>query len=250
MYNFPNVEGQKVPIVSWVYRFNGQWAKITSDEIFKNRKVVIFSLPGAFTPVCSSSHLPRYEELAETIKRAANIDDIYCISVNDPFVMDAWAKDQGIKNVKFIPDGNGEFTEKLGYLVDKKEFGLGMRSWRYSMYVENGIIKKFFCEPYKKDEDTYGISDADTMLDYLKPNTERPKLCTIITRVGCPYCEKAKELLQSKGIYYEELSIPNLVLTSRTLRAINGATSAPQVFIDGKLIGGYEDLKKYFSVSA
>jgi len=243
---FPNVEGQTVPSVTWVHRINNQWAKLTSDEVFKGRRVVVFSLPGAFTPTCSSSHLPRYEELAETMKKAANIDDIYCISVNDTFVMNEWAKDQDIQYVKLIPDGNGEFTEKLGFLVDKKDLGFGKRSWRYSMFVDNGVIKKFFCEPVKEG-DPFEVSDADTMLDYLAPNTVRPKVCTIFARVGCPYCAKAKALLQSKGIKYEEITVARHGLTSRTLRAVAGASTVPQVFIDGKCIGGSEALEKYFA---
>jgi len=114
------------------------------------------------------------------------------------------------------------------------------------MFVENGVIKKFFCEPVKEG-DPYEVSDADTMLDYLAPNTVRPKVCTIFARVGCPYCAKAKKLLQEHGIKYEEITVARHGLTSRTLRAVANKSTVTQVFIDGKLNGGSEDLEKYFA---
>jgi peroxiredoxin len=147
-----------------------EWKDLSSDEIFKNKKVVVFSLPGAFTPTCSTSHLPRYEELYDQFK-AQGVDAIVCISVNDAFVMFQWGKSQNAKNVFLLPDGNGEFTRKMGMLVDKCNLGFGLRSWRYSMYVENGEIKKLFAEPGFEDNcptDPFEVSDADTMLTYLK----------------------------------------------------------------------------------
>jgi peroxiredoxin len=147
-----------------------EWKDLSSDEIFKNKKVVVFSLPGAFTPTCSTSHLPRYEELYDQFK-AQGVDAIVCISVNDAFVMFQWGKSQNAKNVFLLPDGNGEFTRKMGMLVDKCNLGFGLRSWRYSMYVENGEIKKLFAEPGFEDNcptDPFEVSDADTMLNYLK----------------------------------------------------------------------------------
>jgi peroxiredoxin (alkyl hydroperoxide reductase subunit C) len=160
--------------------------------------------------------------------------------------MNEWAKDQDIKYVKLIPDGNGEFTEKIGYLVDKSDLGFGKRSWRYSMFVDNGVIKKFFCEPVKEG-DPFEVSDADTMLDYLAPNTVRPKVCTIFARVGCPFCAKAKKLLQEHGINYEEVTVARNGITSKTLRAVGNRSTVPVVFIDGKLIGGSEELEQYFA---
>ena len=147
-----------------------EWKDLSSEEIFKGKNVVLFSLPGAFTPTCSTSHLPRYEELYEDFK-AQGVDAVVCLSVNDAFVMFQWGKSQNAKNVFLLPDGNGEFTRKMGMLVDKRNLGFGQRSWRYSMYVENGEIKKLFAEPGYSDDcptDPFEVSDADTMLNYLK----------------------------------------------------------------------------------
>jgi peroxiredoxin len=160
--SLPNREGQRVPAVTFRLRRGGEWTTVTSDDIFAGRNVVVFSLPGAFTPTCSSTHLPRYNELAPVFK-AQGIDEIVCISVNDPFVMEEWAHDQEADNVFLLPDGNGEFTEKMGLLVDKSELGFGKRSWRYSMLVKDGVIQKMFIEPVKEG-DPYEVSDADTML--------------------------------------------------------------------------------------
>lgn len=147
-----------------------EWKDLSSDEVFKGKNVVVFSLPGAFTPTCSTSHLPRYEELYADFK-AQGVDAVVCVSVNDAFVMFQWGKSQNAKNVFLLPDGNGEFTRKMGMLIDKNNLGFGQRSWRYSMYVENGEIKKLFAEPGFSDNcatDPFEVSDADTMLKYLK----------------------------------------------------------------------------------
>jgi thioredoxin-dependent peroxiredoxin len=147
-----------------------KWQDVTTKEIFAGKKVVVFSLPGAFTPTCSTSHLPRYEELYADLK-AAGVDEVYCLSVNDAFVMYQWGLKQGAKNVKLLPDGNGEFTRKMGMLVEKSNLGFGLRSWRYSMVVTNGKIDKVFAEPGYSDNcptDPFEVSDADTMLAYLK----------------------------------------------------------------------------------
>jgi len=146
------------------------WKDLSSDEIFAGKNVVLFSLPGAFTPTCSTSHLPRYEELYEAFK-AQGVDAVVCLSVNDAFVMFQWGKSQNAENVFLLPDGSGEFTRKMGMLVDKDNLGFGQRSWRYSMYVEDGEIKQLFSEPGFEDNcptDPFEVSDADTMLDYLK----------------------------------------------------------------------------------
>ena len=147
-----------------------EWKDLSSDEIFKGKNVVVFSLPGAFTPTCSTSHLPRYEEHYADFK-AQGVDAVVCISVNDAFVMFQWGKSQNAKNVFLLPDGNGEFTRKMGMLVDKTNLGFGLRSWRYAMYVEDGEIKKLFAEAGFSDNcptDPFEVSDADTMLKYLK----------------------------------------------------------------------------------
>lgn len=147
-----------------------RWQDLTSDEIFAGKRVVLFSLPGAFTPTCSSNHLPRYEELYAEFQ-AQGIDTIVCLSVNDAFVMFQWGKQVGANNVMLLPDGNGEFTRKMGMLVDKSNLGFGLRSWRYSMLVNDGAIEKVFAEPEFGDNcpiDPFEVSDADTMLAYLK----------------------------------------------------------------------------------
>ncbi|MEA1990089.1 MAG: peroxiredoxin, partial [Pseudomonadota bacterium] len=141
-----NREGQKVPAVTFRTRQNDEWVNVTSDELFSGKTVAVFSLPGAFTPTCSSSHLPRFNELAAVFKDNG-VDEIICMSVNDTFVMNAWAEDQESDNVTLIPDGNGEFSEGMGMLVDKTDLGFGMRSWRYSMVVKDGVIDKMFIEP-------------------------------------------------------------------------------------------------------
>jgi peroxiredoxin len=147
-----------------------RWQDLTTQDIFGGKKVVVFSLPGAFTPTCSSNHLPRYEELYEEFK-AQGVDTIICVSVNDAFVMFQWGLKIGAKNVFLLPDGNGEFTRKMGMLVDKSNLGFGMRSWRYSMLVNDGTIEKIFVEPDFGDNcpiDPFEVSDADTMLAYLE----------------------------------------------------------------------------------
>ncbi|MEA5574837.1 peroxiredoxin [Anabaena sp. UHCC 0451] len=147
-----------------------RWQDRTTEELFAGKRVVVFSLPGAFTPTCSTSHLPRYEELYKEFK-ALGIDAVICVSVNDAFVMYQWGKQQGAENVFLLPDGNGEFTRKMGMLVDKSNLGFGMRSWRYSMVVNDRQIEKMFIEPGFDDNcptDPFEVSDANTMLAYLK----------------------------------------------------------------------------------
>ncbi|MGE4501703.1 MAG: glutathione peroxidase [Thiomicrospira sp.] len=240
----PNKEGQRVPNVTFPTRQNGQWVNVTTDELFKGKTVVLFALPGAFTPTCSSTHLPRYNELAPVFF-ANGVDSIVCLSVNDTFVMNEWAKDQEANNVILLPDGNGEFSEGMGLLVDKNNLGFGKRSWRYSMLVKDGVIEKMFIEP-EVEGDPFEVSDADTMLNYINPNAAKPPVATIFTKVGCPFCAKAKALLEDKGIKYEEIVISNSGITSRTLRAVSNRDTVPQVFIEGKHIGGSDDLEAYF----
>ena len=149
-----------------------EWKELTTDEIFKGKKVVLFALPGAFTPTCSSTHLPGYEDNGGEFKKLG-IDKVICLSVNDAFVMYQRGQHQGAKNVFLLPDGSGEFSRKMGMLVKKDNVGFGDRSWRYSMFVDNGEIKKMFIEPGFEDNcgsDPFEVSDAATMLDYLKNN--------------------------------------------------------------------------------
>ena len=151
----------------------GEWKDLDTTEIFDNKKVVVFALPGAFTPTCSSQQLPGYEEMYDEFK-AQGIDEVYCLSVNDAFVMNAWFKNQDIKKVKPLGDGEGVFTQGAGMLVSKPAQGFGMRSWRYSMLVDNGKIIKQFVEEGQNnsssDNDPFEVSDAKTMLDFIKSN--------------------------------------------------------------------------------
>lgn len=238
-----NMEGQRVPEVKFRTRVDGTWKEVTTGEVFANKKVVAFALPGAFTPTCSSSHVPRYNELAPAFK-AAGVDDIVCISVNDAFVMAEWAENQHAEKITFLPDGNGEFSEGMGMLVDKRDLGFGKRSWRYSMYVEDGVIKKMFIEP-EVAGDPFQVSDADTMLRHLNPSVEPPHDILMFTKPGCSFCTKAKQLLGNKGWAYEEVPA-----SPRRLRAVSGKATTPQVFVDGKYIGGATELEAYLKEAA
>lgn len=146
------------------------WVDASTDEIFKGKKIVLFALPGAFTPTCSSQHLPGFEAHYDEFKKLG-VDEVFCLSVNDAFVMNAWGEDQKVRKVKLLPDGSAEFTKGMGMLVEKHDVGYGLRSWRYSMYVEDGEIKKIFIEPGFSNNcprDPFEVSDAGTMLEYLK----------------------------------------------------------------------------------
>lgn len=143
-----------------------RWQDKTTDDFFAGKRVVLFALPGAFTPTCSTFQLPNFEKLYDDF-RAKGIDEIYCLSVNDAFTMYQWGLQQGVKNVKLIPDGNGEFTRKMGMLVDKSNLGFGMRSWRYAMVVNDGVIEKLFVEDGICDiaqDDPYGLSSPEHIL--------------------------------------------------------------------------------------
>jgi peroxiredoxin len=177
--NEPLKEGAHVPDATFKTRVRDEsvggenpyrWQDVTSAEIFDGKKVVLFGLPGAFTPTCSTTHLPGYEAQFEDFKKLG-VDDVYCLAVNDAFVMKQWADKLEANNVKVLPDGNGDFTRGMGLLVKKNNLGFGERSWRYSMYVEDGIIQKMFMEPGFCDDcptDPFEVSDADTILAYLK----------------------------------------------------------------------------------
>ena len=241
---FENKEGQAIPEVTFRVYQDNEWQDITTHDVFDNRRVIVFSLPGAFTPTCSSAHVPRYNQLAKTF-RENGVDEIVCISVNDTFVMTEWSADQEAENITFLPDGNGEFTAGMGLLVDKANLGFGKRSWRYSMLVNNGIIEKMFIEP-DLPGDPFEVSDADTMLEYIAPDKSVPASVSIFTRPGCAYCSKAKKMLQEAGYEYEELLL-NRDYTDRTLRAVSNVSSVPQVFINGQLIGGSEQLEQWLA---
>jgi glutaredoxin-like protein len=242
-----NREGQKVPQASFRTRGESDWKTVTTDDLFKGKTVVVFSLPGAFTPTCSSTHVPRYNELAPAF-HANGVDRIVCLSVNDAFVMNEWARTQECGNILMVPDGNGEFTEKMGMLVDKTELGFGKRSWRYSMLVKDGTIAKMFIEP-EKPGDPFEVSDADTMLNFINPKAQKPAQVAILTREGCGYCAKAKALLQELGYAFSEVKLDHSD-RSRVVGAITGRGTVPQVFVNGQHIGGLEDLQRWAKKAA
>jgi len=144
-----------------------KWEHLTTDDYFKDKRVLIFSLPGAFTPTCSTMQLPGFEDHYDEIK-ATGIDEIYCISVNDSFVMNKWAEDQEIENVKVIADGSGEFTKGMGMLVKKDNLSFGHRSWRYAALVNDGTVEMFWEEPGREDNcetDPYGETSPENILN-------------------------------------------------------------------------------------
>lgn len=147
-----------------------RWQDLTTDEIFKGKKIVLFALPGAYTPTCSNTHAPGYESVYDELK-TLGVDEVICLSVNDAFVMFNWKKHLGLQKIFMLPDGNADFTREMGMLVKKNNLGFGDRSWRYSMLVDDGVIKKMFIEDGKSDnfgEDPFKVSDADTMVSYIK----------------------------------------------------------------------------------
>lgn len=235
-------EGQPVPKVTFRYRENGEWKETDSDKLFRGRTVAVFSLPGAFTPTCSSTHLPRFNELAPTFKENG-VDQVICIAVNDPFVMEEWAKNQECHNVFMLPDGNGAFTEQMGMLVDKSDLNFGKRSWRYSMLVRDGVIEKMFIEP-DEPGDPFKVSDADTLLHYVNENARMPDEIALLTREGCAFCAKAKKQLGEAGIEFAEVPLPHTIRT-RALGAIANAKTVPQLFVNGELIGGGDEIEKW-----
>lgn len=232
--------GDSVPSVVFRTRKANAWHDVDSDSLFANKTVVLFALPGAFTPTCSSTHLPRYNELAPVFHKQG-VDDIYCLSVNDAFVMGAWAADQHADNIQFLPDGNGDFSRAMGMLVDKQQLGFGQRSWRYSMLVVDGIITQLFVEPDVAG-DPFEVSDADTMLRAINADVVLPSRVTVFTKPGCPHCTRAKQALADAGYSYEEISLGSNGLSYSSLMAVTGKGTAPQVFVDGVRVGGADEL--------
>lgn len=243
---FENREGQRVPQATFKTRQGSDWAEVDSAAIFNGRTVVVFALPGAFTPTCSSSHVPRYDELAPVFRKLG-VDEIVCVSVNDAFVMNEWAKQQQIRHVTLLPDGSGHFTRGMGMLVDRDDLGFGPRSWRYSMLVRDGVIEKMFIEP-REPGDPFHVSDADTMLKYLSPDTVAPPQVALLTREGCPHCARAKAALAARGMEYTELQL-NRDYPHRALRALSGGDTYPQVFVDGRCLGGADELERWLAAS-
>jgi glutaredoxin-like protein len=239
-----NREGQRVPETAFRTRVGSQWVDVTTDELFKGRTVIVFSLPGAFTPTCSSSHVPRYDELAPVFQ-GLGVDEILCVSVNDAFVMNEWQQQQGAARIRFIPDGSGHFTRGMDMLVDRDDLGFGPRSWRYSMLVRDGVIEKQFIEP-QEPGDPFHVSDADTMLNYLAPNAATPLDVAVLSREGCPHCERAKAQLRGHDIDFVALEL-HKNFPHRALRALSGGDTFPQVFVNGELIGGADELEQWLA---
>lgn len=231
-------EGQPIPDVTLRVLRDGVWEEVSTRQRFAGRTVIVFALPGAFTPTCSSAHVPRYNELFPTFQ-ARGVDEIVCVSVNDAFVMEAWKHEQGADRLTFLPDGNGTFSEAMGLLVDKSVIGFGKRSWRYSMLVRDGVIEKMFIEP-DRPGDPYEVSDADTMLRYL--GGEAPPDVLLFTKPGCGHCARAKRLLSERGLPYSELPT-----SPRILRALPGQRTTPQVFVDGRHVGGADELEAWLA---
>jgi peroxiredoxin len=173
--------GTKIPNVTFAFRegdespegggcpIGGEFVFKTTDDLFANKRVVVFSLPGAFTPTCSTYQLPGFEEQYEDF-RAQGIDDIYCVSVNDAFVMNEWARSLNIQNVHPIPDGAGVFTNGMGMLVNMSAIGFGDRSRRYAAVINNGTVEHMFVEPEasETDPDPYGVSSPESVMNFLK----------------------------------------------------------------------------------
>jgi peroxiredoxin/glutaredoxin len=238
-------EGQKIPHVTFPIRVLGEWQKVTSDAIFKGKTVVLFALPGAFTPTCSTTHLPRYNELASTLK-ANGVDSVVCLAVNDPFVMETWKQEQHAEGIFFLPDGNTEFTAGMGLLVDKSDVGLGKRSWRYSMLVKDGLIEKMFIEA-DGPGDPFKVSDADTMLHYINPKAVAPPRVTFFSKPGCSHCERARKMLQEKNYHYEEIRLGSPGISYSSLQAVSGLGTTPQVYVDGVHLGGADELATWLA---
>jgi len=154
---------EKIPNVDFITRAEKDFVTITSDQIFKNKKIVLFAVPGAFTPTCNDYHLPGYELEYDEFKNLG-VNEIYCLGVNDPFVLKAWSKSLNIKNIKMLPDNNMNFSKAIDMLTDRSKSGMGIRSKRYSMFVDNKNIIKVFVDQDGKFE----VSDARTMLNYLR----------------------------------------------------------------------------------
>jgi len=233
--------GDRVPDVTFRTRTESGWHDVTTRELFAGKTVVVFSLPGAFTPTCSTNQLPGYNRLAPVF-RANGVDDIVCISVNDAFVMREWQRTQEAGNITVIPDGNGEFTDGMGLLVDKQDLGFGKRSWRYSMLVRDGVIEQLFEEP-EQPGDPYVVSDPETMLASINPAARIPDAVALLTRQGCGHCDRAKRALTEAGYLFDEIETPEV----QKLYAFSGRKTTPQAFVNGRHIGGADELEAWLA---
>lgn len=237
-------EGSRVPDVELAELEGGKVKRLRSTELFGGRKVIVFALPGAFTPTCSTAHVPGYVSRLKAF-RDADIDDVVCLSVNDAFVMEAWQRSEKAQGIHFVADPFAEFTEAMGMAVDHRDASLGTRSWRYSMLVNDGRIEKMFIEP-DQPGDPFEVSDADTMLEYLRPGQKTPGPVLMLAREGCSFCARAKELLKDRGIPYEAVHLGD-ELTMEGVKAASGVAKVPQVFIAGERIGGADQLEEFLA---
>ena len=236
--------GQKVPVANLAEFRDNRVQEIDSGALFAGRRVILFALPGAFTPTCSTAHVPGYVARLSDF-RDAGIDEVVCLAVNDPYVMNAWQHAEKADGIRFIADPMGEFTEAMGMSVDHRGESLGMRSWRYSMLVVDGTIDTMFIEP-DKPGDPYEVSDADTMWHHLRPDDGRAGPALMLARHGCPHCARAKTLLTENRIHFETMYLGEGV-TMQGVKAASGAATVPQIFIGGKLIGGADQLTEFLS---
>ena len=184
------LEGRRIPDVTFMIRRGATSPPVTSRELFDGRTVVAFALPGAFTPTCSSAHLPRFVDLAPMF-RAHGVDDILCIAVNDPFVMEAWAAEQHADGVTFVPDGNGAFTRALGMMVDQSAKGLGQRSRRYAFIARDGTIERAFVEPEEGGDPVFGVGCRHGARGASRREARVPADVVLFTRAGCRFCMRA-----------------------------------------------------------
>ena len=237
-------EGSRVPDVELAELADGKVKKYGSRELFAGRKIIVFALPGAFTPTCSTAHVPGYVAHLKEF-RDAGVDDIVCLSVNDPFVMEAWQRSEKAEGVHFVADSFAEFTEQMGMSIDHRDAGLGTRSWRYSMLVNDGVIEKMFIEADVAG-DPFEVSDADTMLKHLRPGQKSIGPVLMLARHGCPFCARAKEMLTNRGVAFDAVYLGD-ELSMQGVKAASGAAKVPQVFVDGKLVGGSEQLEKFLA---
>lgn len=234
------LDGTRIPEACFHLLVDGRLTELPAWQLFGGQTVVLFALPGAYTPTCSNRHVPRFQELAPALK-AAGVDEIVCLSVNDPWVMAAWAHEEHAPAIRFIPDTEGRFTEALGMLVDKP--GLGRRSRRYAMIVRDGVIETTFCEPDEGD-DPYTVSDADTVLRHLDPDAPPLTPTAVFARPGCPFCARALRLLDEQDIACEVIEVGG-ALSMQAVLAVSGRATVPQIFIGGRHIGGLTDLEAY-----
>jgi peroxiredoxin/glutaredoxin len=241
-----SLEGRRVPEATFHVLEGGELREVSAQDLFAGQTVAMFALPGAFTPTCSTRHVPRFAELAPALQ-AAGVDEIVCLAVNDPWVMDAWAKQEDARSIRFVADATGAFTRALGMLVDKGV--LGPRSRRYSMLIRNGVIEKAFVEP-DEPGDPYTVSDADTLLRYLRPDAEELAPVALFARRTCPFCQRALRRLDEHGLDYEVIWVGENGVSMQGVLAVSGASTVPQVFVGGRRIGGSEALERWLSEQA